>query len=374
MYIEREYLKLLKDILSNGVEKDDRTGTGTLSVFGRQIRHSMSNGFPLLTTKKMSFKTIVTELLWFLQGRTDLRYLLENNCHIWTGDAYKIYDKDFDAEHPPFSAPYPLRLTVKEFEEKIMTDDEFNKMYGDLGPIYGKQWRNWKQKDVLEWGYKEGEVLIDQIQNLINDLKTNPDSRRLMVNAWNVGELDQMVLPPCHYGFQVYTRELTWEEQVQWVMKNTDVEWENLYIVEEISKDTTPKRTISLMWNQRSVDTFLGLPFNIASYGLLLEIIAKATNMVPDELIGNLGDTHLYLNHIEQAKEQLTREPMPLSNLNINTEFWPYEGGECGEGLLDAVAVFKGFEDDNFCKCLLESDIQLGDYQSHPAIKAPLSN
>jgi thymidylate synthase len=128
------------------------------------------------------------------------------------------------------------------------------------------------------------------------------------------------------------------------------------------------------MWNQRSVDTFLGLPFNIASYALLLEIIAKATNMVPDELIGNLGDVHLYSNHIDQAKEQLTREPMPLSKLNINTEFWPSEGGECGEGLLDAVAVFKGFNDDNFCKCLLESDIQLGDYQSHPAIKAPLSN
>jgi thymidylate synthase len=374
MYIEREYLKLLKDILSNGVEKDDRTGTGTLSVFGRQIRHSMSNGFPLLTTKKMSFKTIVTELLWFLQGRTDLRYLLENNCHIWTGDAYKIYDKDFDAEHPPFSAPYPLRLTVKEFEEKIMTDDEFNKMYGDLGPIYGKQWRSCKKYKWDKIDFEFRIEYVDQIENLINDIKADPDSRRLMVSAWNVAEIDHMTLPPCHYGFQVYTRELTWEEQVQWVMKNTDVEWENLYIVEEISKDTTPKRTISLMWNQRSVDTFLGLPFNIASYGLLLEIIAKATNMIPDELVGNLGDTHLYLNHIDQAKEQLTREPMPLSKLNINTEFWPYEGGECGEGLLDAVAVFKGFEDDNFCKCLLESDIQLSDYQSHPAIKAPLSN
>ena len=251
MYIEREYLKLLKDILSNGVEKDDRTGTGTLSVFGRQIRHSMSNGFPLLTTKKMPFKTIVTELLWFLQGRTDLRYLLENNCHIWTGDAYKVYDKDFDAEHPPFSAPYPLRLTVKEFEEKIMTDDEFNKMYGDLGPIYGKQWRSWGRKNVTNYDlenvkssdkvkvmdlihdggdYSKYDVKvtyqnnsIDQIANLINDLKTNPDSRRLMVSAWNVGEIDQMTLPPCHYGFQVYTKELTIAERINWVMENTDV-------------------------------------------------------------------------------------------------------------------------------------------------------
>ena len=388
MYIEREYLKLLKDILSNGVEKDDRTGTGTLSVFGRQIRHSMSNGFPLLTTKKMPFKTIVTELLWFLQGRTDLRYLLENNCHIWTGDAYKVYDKDFDAEHPPFSAPYPLRLTVKEFEEKIMTDDEFNKMYGDLGPIYGKQWRKWHTRwDVVEdksrkAGLRKVEYGIDQITNLINDLKTNPDSRRLMVNAWNVGELDQMVLPPCHYGFQVYTRELSFAERVVWIKNNSSTQQITLpqYIDDKFSLDEffkpygVPTRAISLMWNQRSVDTFLGLPFNIASYALLLEIIAKATNMVPDELIGNLGDVHLYSNHIDQAKEQLTREPMPLSKLNINTEFWPSEGGECGKGLLDAVAVFKGFNDDNFCKCLLESDIQLGDYQSHPAIKAPLSN
>jgi thymidylate synthase len=183
-----------------------------------------------------------------------------------------------------------------------------------------------------------------------------------------------MVLPPCHYGFQVYTRELTWEEQVQWVMKNTNVEWENVYIVEEVAKPTTPKRAISLMWNQRSVDTFLGLPFNIASYGLLLEIIAKMVNMVPDQLIGNLGDVHLYNNHIEQAKEQIERESFELPKLNINTEFWPYEGGECGVGPIDATAVLNSFKDNNFCKCLLNEDIQLVNYQSHPAIKAPLSN
>jgi len=184
--IEHDYLRLLKDILDNGVEKQDRTGTGTISVFGRQIRHKMSEGFPLLTTKKMPFKTITTELLWFLGGRTDLRYLLENNCHIWTGDAYKVYDKDFDREHPPFSAPYPPRLTVKEFEEKIMSDDDFNKWYGDLGSVYGKQWRNWNGDNFIYGDLKNG---IDQIQNLINELKTNPDSRRLMVNAWNVADL-----------------------------------------------------------------------------------------------------------------------------------------------------------------------------------------
>ena len=339
--IEHDYLKLLKDILDNGVEKKDRTGTGTCSVFGRQIRHKMSEGFPLLTTKKMPFKTIVTELLWFMNGRTDLRYLLENNCHIWTGDAYKVYDKDFDAEHPPFSTPYPKRLTQKEFEEKIMADDEFNKWYGDLGPIYGAQWRNWNSEIPFGEATSSLDKGIDQIQNLINDLKTNPDSRRLMVSAWNVGELDQMVLPPCHYGFQCYVRE---------------------------------GKYLSLMWNQRSVDTFLGLPFNIASYALLLEIIAKEVNMIPDELIGNLGDVHLYNNHIEQAKEQITRTPFELPKLNINTEFWPTESGSCGEGPLDATAVFNSFKDDNFCKCLLEEDIQLYDYQSHPSIKAPLSN
>jgi thymidylate synthase len=358
MYIEREYLKLLKDILSNGVEKDDRTGTGTLSVFGRQIRHSMSNGFPLLTTKKMPFKTIVTELLWFLQGRTDLRYLLENNCHIWTGDAYKVYDKDFDAEYPPFSAPYPLRLTVKEFEEKIMTDDEFNKMYGDLGPIYGAQWRNWNSSEA-EF---EGLAGIDQIQNLINDLKTNPDSRRLMVNAWNVGELDQMVLPPCHYGFQVYTRELSYSERYKiWFTNNyeTGMEYheDNTPNFDDDYYIPTPSRAISLMWNQRSVDTFLGLPFNIASYGLLLEIIAREVNMVPDELIGNLGDVHLYLNHIEQAKEQLTREPMPLSELVINDEFWNPD-----TSFIEQIEHIQ------------PTDFFIKNYQSHPAIKAPLSN
>jgi thymidylate synthase len=325
----------------------------------------MMNGFPLLTTKKVAFKTMATELMWFLMGSTNIKYLIENGCNIWNGDAYKRYINAAKGDGYYMDEGV---FTMEEFIHKIKTDDEFASNWGELGPIYGKQWRSWENYNGLHL-----DESIDQIQNLINDLKTNPDSRRLMVSAWNVGELDQMVLPPCHYGFQVYTRELTWEEQVQWVMKNTNVEWENLYIVEEVAKPSTPKRAISLSWNQRSVDVFLGLPFNIASYGLLLEIIAKVVNMVPEHLVGHLGDTHLYNNHIEQAKEQISREPFELPTLNINTEFWQTESGECGVGPLSTSGFISGLADDNFCKCLLE-DIQLTNYQSHPAIKAPLSN
>ena len=234
-------------------------------------------------------------------------------------------------------------LSQEEFINKIKNDDEFAKKWGELGPIYGKQWRSWQD----DFGPNKLPLFppnnkIDQIQNLINDLKTNPDSRRLMVNAWNVGELDQMVLPPCHFSFQVYTRELSWEERKGMFQNHIDgiltEEWAN-----EIG---LPNRAISLMWNQRSVDTFLGLPFNIASYGLLLEIIAKEVDMVPDELIGNLGDVHLYSNHIEQAKEQIKREPLPLPTVFVR----------------DRIESFRS------------DDIILENYQSHPAIKAPLSN
>jgi thymidylate synthase len=272
--LDKKYQQLLSDIIAFGVEKKDRTGTGTISEFGHQIRHNMQEGFPLLTTKKMAWKQIVSELLWFLTGQTNIAFLHKHNNHIWDGD----------------------------YEKSGRTD-------GDLGPIYGKQWRKWDGKNGR----------IDQIDDLVKELKTNPDSRRLMVSAWNVGELDQMVLPPCHYGFQVWTRE------------------EN------------GQRYISLMWNQRSVDTFLGLPFNIASYGLLLHIIANEVDMIPDELIGNLGDTHLYLNHIEQAKEQISRDSFDLPTLKTNAKM------------------------DGIC-CNVPDDFILEGYQHHPAIKAPLSN
>ena len=235
--LDKQYQDLLQSILDYGVEKKDRTGTGTKSIFGYTIRHNMSDGFPLLTTKKMAWKTMVTELLWFLRGDTNIKYLVDNNCHIWDGDAYKAYEKWYDevAVHSPFGEV--PRMTKESFIKAIGLDDEFAKKWGDLGPVYGKQWRRWGRKNVVNYDlenvkssdkvkvmdlirdggdYSKYDVKvtyqnnsIDQIQNLINDLKTNPDSRRLMVNAWNVGELDQMVLPPCHYGFQVYTRELS---------------------------------------------------------------------------------------------------------------------------------------------------------------------
>ena len=367
--LDLDYQNLLKDILENGIKKETRNGA-TLSVFGRQIRHKMSDGFPLLTTKKMPFRLIATELMWFLRGDTNIKYLVDNDVHIWDGDAYKSYlhkvirDKDIvrylksysvDTNGVPTIEPY----SKDEFIERIKNDTEFANQWGELGPVYGKQWRSWGTSVQTVIGlYK-----IDQIQSLINDLKTNPDSRRLMVNAWNVGELDQMTLPPCHYGFQVYTRELSLEERyvmyfekLDHTMVPLDIKIPNIH--QYFTELNIPTRAISLMWNQRSVDTFLGLPFNIASYGLLLEIIAKEVNMVPDELIGNLGDTHLYLNHLEQAKEQLNREPYPLPKLIIDQ--------------FDETNHYIGDMDD-----ISEYNIKqfkLENYQSHPHIKAPLSN
>ena len=307
--LDKKYQQLLSDIIAFGVEKKDRTGTGTISEFGHQIRHKMSEGFPLLTTKKMAWKQIVSELLWFLTGQTNIAFLHKHNNHIWDGD----------------------------YKKSGRTD-------GELGPIYGKQWRQWKGENGK----------IDQIDDLVRNLKENPDSRRLMVSAWNVGELDQMVLPPCHYGFQVWTRELSYSERYKiWFNNNYETGMEyyegNIPDFDNTYYTPTPKRSISLMWNQRSVDVFLGLPFNIASYGLLLHIIANEVDMIPDELIGNLGDTHLYLNHIEQAKEQISRDSFDLPTLKTNAKM------------------------DGIC-CNEPDDFILEGYQYHPTIKAPLSN
>jgi thymidylate synthase len=449
--LDKQYTDLLQDILDNGITKSDRTGTGTISVFGRQIRHNMKDGFPLLTTKKMAWKTMVTELLWFLRGDTNIKFLVDNGCHIWNGDAYKNYLKhtitgvengldrikgyldnclvEFEGSYEHFTNPsfaYGFRPhTQEEFINKIKTDDEFAKQWGELGPIYGKQWRSWAKfnekvytKQVREvpeggrfaetrnvnWVGGSEVVYIDQIANLINDLKTNPDSRRLMVSAWNVGELDQMVLPPCHYGFQVYTRELSLEERRKLVTQEMFNQIYNGGGPDTLSHSETdqwnvPTRAISLMWNQRSVDTFLGLPFNIASYGLLLEIIAKIVNMVPDELIGNLGDVHLYSNHIEQSKEQIGRERTheemvemyyAIENKKDREEYWTWETRFEDNNIskhtresypLPTLKINSGNEnwhlldiDDIVYSLDNELTFKLENYQSHPSIKAPLSN
>jgi len=339
--IDERYQELLQTILDFGKDKKDRTGTGTKSIFGYTIRWDMSQGFPLLTTKRMPMKTIATELKWFLKGDTNIKYLVDNNCNIWNGDAYKNFLIK--------SVPHDHQETKEEFINKIKTDTEFATKWGELGPIYGKQWRRWVEEfehiDGVSYMRWNG---IDQIKNLINELKTNPDSRRLMVSAWNVGELNQMTLPPCHYGFQIYTKELSFHER--WALySDKPYDGNGLGMINTLDfmdDNEIPTRSISLMWNQRSVDTFLGLPFNIASYALLLKLIAHEVNMVPDQLIGNLGDVHLYKNHIEQAKEQLERDPIMLPELNIVSS-----------------DILKG-----------EFAYELLDYESHKSIKAPLSN
>jgi thymidylate synthase len=400
--IDKQYTALLQDILDNGVEKDTRNGK-TLSVFGRTIRYKFKDGkFPLLTTKKMAWKTMVTELLWFLRGDTNIKYLVDNDCHIWDGDAFKNFLNKSEGDPD-------MIWNQEQFIYKIKTDDEFAKKWGSLGKIYGHQWRSWTNytgDEINEGTYEMTNEPIDQISELIRLLKENPDSRRMVVSAWAVHDLPNMVLPPCHYGFQVYTRKLSLNERRNWC-KSNNVILEHLEAGLENEEDDmranrVPTRAISLMWNQRSVDTFLGLPFNIASYGLLLEIIAKEVNMVPDELIGNLGDTHLYSNHVEQAKEQIGRdltydertemlkEAMGIENYkNAIKELMPFGGGmsEYYEAYKIPNRTREPFElpklvinENNKMRVgsgiftYVNTDFTLEGYQSHPSIKAPLSN
>ena len=270
----KNYLELLTDVLNNGEERDDRTGVGTISVFGRQLRFNLKDGFPAVTTKTLSFNSVVSELLWFLEGSTNEHRLAE----------IKNDNKPYD------------QLTEKE-KKTIWTLNSENQgkslglSNGELGPIYGYNWRHWKA--LKGSGHSKcGKTVtylieeFDQLNNVINEIRTNPHSRRLLVNSWNVPELENMALPPCHYSFQFYVSGS-----------------ENQYL--------------SLLWNQRSIDSFIGLPFNIASYALLLNIIAKMTGKIPLELIGNFGDTHIYKNHIDVVKEQLKRTPHKLPTLKM---------------------------------------------------------
>lgn len=363
--IEGQYLRLLKTLLFEGEEKEGRNGL-VISKFGATLQHDMSMSFPLLTSKKMFWGGIVTELLWILRGDTNIKFLVDNNVNIWNGDAYKAYEKwNEEANRTSPFGPVP-KLSEEDFVKAIKLDDDWANRWGELGPIYGKQWRRWNGQvdDISGIG-----CYHDQIANLIHDLKTNPDSRRLMVNAWNVGELDQMTLPPCHYGFQVYTREMTlYERQKYWAnQKSKSNYWSLKMDHAELDLQDCPRRKISLLWSQRSADAFLGLPFNIASYALLLEILGTLVNMVPDQLIGQLGDVHIYEEHIAAVREQLSREMLVPPSLTINTEFWPTESGECGVGPLHSNI-------NTLIENMKIEDFIIENYKPHPTISAKLIN
>jgi len=370
--LDKQYAELLADVLANGTQKGDRTGTGNISVFGRTIRHKMSEGFPLLTTKKVYFKGILVELLWFLRGETNIKYMVDNGCNIWVGDAYKKFENVRNSMLQ-MRAPageeqlsryidwYEQVDTRQKFIEKIKTDDTFAKHHGELGPIYGKQWRNWEEyvpvtiadeQEFLGVTSYDGRFLrksIDQIKELINKLKNNPEDRRMIVNAWNVADIPDMTLPPCHYSFQVYARPLS--QQERWNMAGLTPNMNDFDYCDTLcNENNVPKYELSLMFNIRSNDVPLGLPFNLASYGLLLEILAKHVNMVPGELIASIGDAHIYLNQIPMMEEQLKREAFPLPVLKIADK---------------EVKDISEYEIDDF---------EIVGYQSHEALKVPLSN
>lgn len=297
----KQYLDLLRKIRTEGVVKGDRTGTGTRSIFGYQMRFDLSEGFPLLTTKKVFLRGIIHELLWFLAGDTNMRYLAENGVHIWDNDAYRYYTERCAATNvPPLPQPEFLEAVLRRDASPVEGYD-----YGDLNHIYGYQWRSWPRPDG---GY------IDQIRAAAELIKHNPDSRRIIVSAWNVAEVEQMALPPCHVLFQFYVAG----------------------------------GRLSCQLYQRSADTFLGVPFNIASYALLTMMMARECGLEAGEFIHTLGDTHIYLNHLEQVDEQLSRTPRPLPRMRLNPDV-------------------KSLFDYRY------EDFTLEDYDPWPAIKAPMS-
>lgn len=312
----KQYLELAQKIRDEGVEKSDRTGTGTKSIFGYQMRFDLQKGFPLLTTKKTAFGLIKSELLWFLKGDTNIRYLLENNNHIWDEWAFERYIKSSDYTGPDMSdfgrrvlEDEDFKIAYQEqmalFREKVLTDDAFSAQYGELGNIYGSQWRHWKTS--------QGET-IDQIKDVIQMIKTQPDSRRLIVSAWNPEDVPHMALPPCHTLFQFFVAD----------------------------------GKLSCQLYQRSADVFLGVPFNIGSYALLTHLIANETGLEVGDFVHTFGDAHLYLNHMDQINEQLSRETYELPEL-----------------------VLKAPEKSIFD--MEKDDIIVKGYKSHPRIKAPIA-
>lgn len=296
----KQYLDLLTKIMEDGVDKGDRTGVGTRSVFGAQARFDLSEGFPLLTTKKVFLKGIIHELVWFVRGDTNIKYLVDNGVRIWNEWPYQKYleANNLADKYPKYTPEWEAKM--KEFVENIKNDDEFAKQWGDLGPVYGKQWRNFGG--------------VDQLMDVINRLKTNPNDRRMIVSAWNPPEIPNMALPPCHLLYQFYVAD----------------------------------GKLSLQMYQRSCDTFLGVPFNIASYSLLLMMVAQVTGLKPGTFVHVYGDLHLYSNHFEQVKEQLSREPRKLPTMKINPNV-------------------KNIDDFVF------EDFTLEGYDPHPTIKAPIA-
>jgi thymidylate synthase len=416
--IDDQYINLLKDILENGVKKETRNG-GTLSVFGRTIKYKFKDGkFPLITTKKMYMKGIITELIWFLRGETNIKYLVDNDCHIWDGDAYKSFEKWKLETHSKIQRENPMidfqpleYETKEEFINKIKTDDEFANKWGSLGKIYGHQWRNWDKFIYDEYDREnkstfkiESVEVIDQISELIRLLKETPDSRRMVVNAWNVADLEDAVLPPCHYAFQCYTRELSDKERVELYEQKTNTDTSLFPVLREtLDFHNIPTRAISLMWSQRSCDFPLGIPYNIGSYALLLEILGKVCNMIPDELIGNLGDCHIYLNQIDGVKEQIGREYTSNERVGMLKDAMSWRLFNKAENEGDDMSnhyelhkipkytrypyplpTLKHMKTDDFYKSLSDdisllyhldnTDFQIENYQSHPTIKIPLSN
>lgn len=328
--LDKQYLAIAKNIIENGYEKDDRTGTGTISLFGTEIRHKMSEGFPLLTTKKVNFKNIVSELLWFLSGDSTIETLLEYDNKIWIGDLYKNYQKNKNVAYGRDGKVYDYIKTEKEFVNELISNKRFMQYFGNVGKSYGHNWTNFGYNHYERSGINLiNEFGTNQIQTCINLLQTNPDSRRILVTAWNPKEVEngEMILPCCHIGFQLYTRLLT-----------------------NIEKELYPnmERAISLRFNMRSNDFCLGNPYNMASYGLLLMMFAQQVNMLSDELIGSFGDTHLYKNHIEPMKIQLQRVGYKLPTVEINKK-------------------------ENIFSYNVE-DFKLNDYICDKFIKFPLSN
>lgn len=323
--LDKQYLELLENVLNNGYESDDRTGTGTIKSFGHQITHNMQEGFPILTSKKIFTKAVIYELLWFLSGDRNMKMMVDNNVNIWVGDAYKR----FVVNNPEFiKGEYGEKnlnfkyLNKEEFINKIKTDKEFCDKWGDLGRVYGVQWRKWKK-------YNKNNTIqyIDQVQNVLDKLKINPDDRRMIVTAWNPGELDEQLLPPCHNMWQVFTRKLTHNERKKLadnqlmlpLAYKVTIDGIDINNMEQtLDEMNIPKRAISLFFNMRSVDIPLGMPFDISSYGFLLSMIAQQVNMIPEKLVCNFGDTHIYKNQIDSVKQQLKRNTHKLPKLKLN--------------------------------------------------------